>query len=201
MPIRWKALPIWNRMDEVQKLIDKLTPSLKAMAAQVEATRTEQPNIAGYMDQQLRTLIGALECALSNAERSVGTVRDNLPPAALAKERLAQQQDLGIDAGQAKKNTSDTYTPYPERMFNERVQELQNPPHQPVRGYQTALGAAPVAVAEPESAMTCSNCGKKVDIANLTEEDFLQNPYLGYMLDNGEWVCDDCGEKMGLDEE
>ncbi len=154
MPIRWKTLPIWDRMDEVQELLDKLTPSLKAMSAKVEATRTEQASLAGYMDQHLRGLMGALECALSNAARSVDTIRHNLPQAALANERLSQQQTLGIQAKRVVKATSSRpYGSYQDERFAERVQELQNPHHRPVMVMQTTLGSPSVAVAEPDEVL------------------------------------------------
>lgn len=150
MPIRWKTLPIWDRLDEVQKLIDKLTPSLKAMSAKVEATRTEQDYLAGYMEQHLRGLKGALECALSNAKSTVDTIRHNLPAAALAKERLSQQQTLGILAERVVKASSlSHYVPYHEQRFAEQVHKLQHP-HHAVVGMQTTLGSPSVAVAEPD---------------------------------------------------
>ena len=150
MPIRWKTLPIWNRLDEVQELIDKLTPSLKAMSAKVEATRTEQDHLAGYMDCHLQGLMGSLSSALSNAKSTVDTIRHNLPQAALAKERLSQQQTLSILAELVVKATSTPYVSYQDRFFAERVQELQNPKSSAVVGVQTALGSSSVAVAEPD---------------------------------------------------
>lgn len=135
-------------MDEVQELIDELTPSLKAMAAKVEATRTEQPYIAGYIDQYLSVLVGALEGALFHANRYVDTVRRALPASALAKERMGQQQALQINAEQANKIADAPYVPWADRMFAERVQELQNLKHTPVMAMQGTLGSSSVSVAE-----------------------------------------------------
>lgn len=151
MPIRWKTLPIWDMMDEVQTLIDKLTPSLKAMSAKVDATRTEQDYLAGYMDCHLRGLMGSLASALSNAKSTVDTIRHNLPAAALAKERLSQQQTLGILAERVVKATSSRpYVSYQDERFAARVHELQNPKPSAVVGTQTILGGSSVAVAEPD---------------------------------------------------
>lgn len=86
MAIAWKALPVSERMDCVERRLSEIEPLVTEALAQVRLAKQGQ-GLPQYLTQRLSTLEYELSNALPRLRNKVRSVREAIPKDALEAER------------------------------------------------------------------------------------------------------------------
>jgi len=96
MEIAWKALPVSERMDGVERRLCEIEPLVAEALAQVRLARQGQ-KLPQYLTQRLTSLEYELSNALPKLRNKVKSVREAIPKDALEAERKRLPQvELGL---------------------------------------------------------------------------------------------------------
>ena len=72
MPIKWSAVAVSDKVDEMEKLYNSITPTLWQVLEKAEELR-RIPNLPGYIDQPAHSLVlksfGVWQCPTTNVKR------------------------------------------------------------------------------------------------------------------------------------
>ena len=209
MPIRWKTLPIFRTLAEIEQLIGNIEPWLQVAKDMVESVRSEQiDTLPGYQLQYLAGLQYGLN--LEAAKGQLRMSRDALPADALAREREGEQHSLHLGVKKIRKSKPSEYVAYREREFQARVAALKGGRREPVLvGTQGTLGnngeglrvaaevtGSPGGLVRDDGdgikTVACADCGREFVFV-------VGDPQYGEVLEaiqRGEgWFCDDCFEE------
>ena len=91
MPIAWKALPVWEKLDKIDRRLDEMEPFVVEALAEVRMARQGR-NLPQYLDQKLSGLESDLEHALRRLRNRVESTRKAIPADAVERERNAVPQ-------------------------------------------------------------------------------------------------------------
>jgi len=91
MAIAWKALPVWERLEKVDRRLDEIEPFVAEALAEVRMARQGR-NLPQYLDQKLSGLESDLEHALRRLRNRVESTRQVIPEAEVERERNAVPQ-------------------------------------------------------------------------------------------------------------
>ena len=88
MPIKWSAVKVSEAMDEVEQLLNSITPMLwqiREKAREIKAI----PHLPGYIDQPTSTMAWKVENFKDYMKGYIERIRNLIPKEALADERKA----------------------------------------------------------------------------------------------------------------
>jgi hypothetical protein len=91
MAIAWKALPVWEKLDKIDRRIEEMRPFVAEALAEVRMARQGR-NLPQYLDQKLNGLESDLENALRRLRNRVESTRKAIPEAEVERERNAVPQ-------------------------------------------------------------------------------------------------------------
>jgi len=91
MAIAWKALPVWEKLDKIERRLDEMKPLVAEALAEVRMARQGR-NLPQYLDQKLSGLESDLENALRRLRNRVESTRQVIPKAEVERERNAVPQ-------------------------------------------------------------------------------------------------------------
>ena len=91
MPIAWKALPVWERLEKIDRRLDEIEPFVAEALAEVRLAR-QGHNLPQYLDQKLSGLESDLEHAVRRLKNRVESTRQVIPKAEVERERNAVPQ-------------------------------------------------------------------------------------------------------------
>ena len=90
MPIRWSALRVSEDVDDIEELMNSITPTLWRMREKAEELR-RIPNLPGYIDQPTATMTFKVDNFNSYMKGYIQRIRDHIPKDALEEERKARE--------------------------------------------------------------------------------------------------------------
>ncbi len=97
MPIKWSAVAVSDKVDEIEKLYNSITPTLWQVIEKAEELR-RIPNLPEYIDQPTHSLVVRIQNFNHSMKSSCQRIRDRVPPDTLKEERKAleygKQQSL-----------------------------------------------------------------------------------------------------------
>ena len=91
MPIAWKALPVWERLEKIDRRLDEIEPFVAEALAEVRLARQGR-NLPRYLDQKLSSLESELVYVLTRLRNRVESTRQVIPKAKVERERNAVPQ-------------------------------------------------------------------------------------------------------------
>ena len=91
MPIAWKALPVWERLEKIDRRLDEIEPFVAEALAEVRLAKQGR-NLPGYLDQRLSSLESELVYMLTRLRNRVESTRKAIPADAVERERNAVPQ-------------------------------------------------------------------------------------------------------------
>ena len=91
MAIAWKALPVWEKLDKVERRLDEMKPLVAEALAEVRMARQGR-NLPQYLDQKLSGLESDLAAVLRRLRNRVESTRKAIPADAIERERNAVPQ-------------------------------------------------------------------------------------------------------------
>jgi len=91
MAIAWKALPVWERLEKVDRRLGEIEPFIAEALAEVRLAR-QWRNLPGYLDQKLSGLEYDLANVLPRLRNRVESARKVIPADAVERERNAVPQ-------------------------------------------------------------------------------------------------------------
>jgi hypothetical protein len=86
MPIKWSAVAVSDKVDEMEKLYNSITPTLWQVLEKAEELR-RIPNLPGYIDQPAHSLVLKIQNFNHSMKSSCQCIRDRVPPDALKEQR------------------------------------------------------------------------------------------------------------------
>ena len=97
MPIRWSAVRVSEKADEIEELMNSIRPTLWRMREKAQELR-EIPNLPGYIDQPTASMTFKVDNFNTYMKGYIERIRDRIPKEALEGERKAleygRQQSL-----------------------------------------------------------------------------------------------------------
>jgi len=97
MPIRWSAVKVSQTVDEIEELMNSITPTLWRMREKAEELR-RIPNLPGYIDQPTVTMTSKVDNFNAYLKGYIERIRNLIPQDTLEDERKAleygRQQSL-----------------------------------------------------------------------------------------------------------
>ena len=91
MPIAWKALPVWEKLEKIDRRIEEMRPFVAEALAEVRMAK-QGHNLPQYLDQKLSGLESDLAHALRRLRNRVESTRKVIPEAEVERERNAVPQ-------------------------------------------------------------------------------------------------------------
>ena len=91
MAIAWKALPVVEKLDRIDRRIDEMEPFVAEAMAEVRMARQGR-NHPEYLTQRLNSLEGELAHVLTRLRNRVQSTRNVIPADAIERERNAVPQ-------------------------------------------------------------------------------------------------------------
>jgi len=91
MPIAWKALPVWERLEKIDRRLDEIEPFVAEALVEVRLAKQGR-NLPGYLDQRLSSLESELVYVLTRLRNRVESTRKAIPADAIERERNAVPQ-------------------------------------------------------------------------------------------------------------
>jgi hypothetical protein len=91
MPIAWKALPVWERLEKIDRRLDEIEPFVAEALAEVRLVKQGR-NLPGYLDQRLSSLESELAYVLTRLRNRVESTRKAIPADAVERELNAVPQ-------------------------------------------------------------------------------------------------------------
>jgi hypothetical protein len=88
MPIRWSTLRVSQNVDEVEELMNSITPTLWRIREKAEELR-RIPNLPGYIDQPTATMTFKVDNFNTYMKGYIQRIRDHIPKDALKEELKA----------------------------------------------------------------------------------------------------------------
>ena len=90
MPIRWSAVSVSQKVDEIEELFNSVTPTLWQIREKaVELRRI--PNLPGYIDQPAYMMTDKIGRFKDSMKGYVERIRNLIPKDALEEERKAME--------------------------------------------------------------------------------------------------------------
>jgi len=108
--IRWSAFQVSKSLDEIDKLINEVEPTLRQCGQKATQT-SELSNLPGYMSEPLTTFSYKIDDFVNYLRNRVSSIRDNIPKKELEQEQNRYQQLLRLwdgDAEKAQKSMQDS---------------------------------------------------------------------------------------------
>jgi len=97
MPIRWSAVRVSEKADEIEELMNSIRPTLWRMREKAQELR-EIPNLPGYIDQPTASMTFKVDNFNTYMKGYIERIRNRIPKDALEEERKAleygRQQSL-----------------------------------------------------------------------------------------------------------
>ena len=90
MPIRWSAVSVSQKVDEIEELFNSVTPTLWQIREQAEELR-RIPNLPGYIDQPAYMMTDKIGRFKDSMKGYVERIRNLIPKDALEEERKAAE--------------------------------------------------------------------------------------------------------------
>jgi hypothetical protein len=90
MPIRWSAVSVSQKVDEIEELFNSVTPTLWQIREKAEELR-RIPNLPGYIDQPAATMTDKIGRFKDSMKGYVERIRNLIPKDALEEERKAME--------------------------------------------------------------------------------------------------------------
>ena len=91
MPIAWKALPVWEKLEKIDRRIEEMRPFVAEALAEVRLAR-QGHNLPQYLEQKLSSLEYDLAHVLTRLRNRVESTRTAIPADAVERERNAVPQ-------------------------------------------------------------------------------------------------------------
>lgn len=91
MAIAWKALPVWESLEKVERRLGEIEPFVAEALAEVRLARQGR-NLPGYLDQKLSGLEQELGYMLTRLRNRVESARKVIPADAVEREHNAVPQ-------------------------------------------------------------------------------------------------------------
>ncbi len=88
MPIKWSAIKVSEAMDEVEQLLNSITPTLWRIREKATEIRAIA-HLPGYIDQPTSTMAWKVENFKDYMKGYIERIRNLIPKEALADERKA----------------------------------------------------------------------------------------------------------------
>ena len=88
MPIKWSAVKVSEKVDEIEELMSSIRPTLWRMREKAEELRRIS-NLPGYIDQPTATMTFKVESFNDYMKGSFERIRDRIPKEALEEELKA----------------------------------------------------------------------------------------------------------------
>jgi hypothetical protein len=88
MPIKWSTVRVSEEVDEIEKLMNSITPTLWRMREKAQELR-QIPNLPGYIDQPTATMTSKVDNFNSYLKGYIERIRNLIPKEALEEERKA----------------------------------------------------------------------------------------------------------------
>jgi hypothetical protein len=88
MPIRWSTLRVSQNVDEVEELMNSITPTLWRIREKAEELR-RIPNLPGYIDQPTATMTFKVDNFNTYMKGYIQRIRDHIPKDTLKEELKA----------------------------------------------------------------------------------------------------------------
>jgi hypothetical protein len=88
MPIRWSAVSVSQKVDEIEELFNSVTPTLWQIREKAEELR-RIPNLPGYIDQPAYMMTDKIGRFKDSMKGYVERIRNLIPKDALEEERKA----------------------------------------------------------------------------------------------------------------
>ena len=86
MPIKWSAVQVSNKVDELEELVQSIRPTLWRIREKAEELR-RIPNLPGYIDQPAVMITDRVERFNDHMKGYVERIRNLIPKEALGEER------------------------------------------------------------------------------------------------------------------
>ena len=86
MPIKWSAVKVSEAMDEVEQLLNSITPTLwqiREKAREIKAI----PHLPGYIDQPTSTMAWKVENFKDYMKGYIDRIRQSIPDGAMEEEK------------------------------------------------------------------------------------------------------------------
>lgn len=90
MPIRWSAVKVSQDVDEVEQLLNSITPTLWRIREKATEIRAIA-HLPGYIDQPTSTMAWKVENFKDYMKRYIERIRKLIPEDALEDERKARE--------------------------------------------------------------------------------------------------------------
>jgi hypothetical protein len=90
MPIRWSAVSVSQKVDEIEELFNSVTPTLWQIREKAEELR-RIPNLPGYIDQPAYMMTDKIGRFKDSMKGYVERIRNLIPKDALEEERKAAE--------------------------------------------------------------------------------------------------------------
>jgi len=90
MPIRWSAVSVSQKVDEIEELFNSVTPTLWQIREKAEELR-RIPNLPGYIDQPAYMMTDKIGRFKDSMKGYVERIRNLIPKDALEEERKAME--------------------------------------------------------------------------------------------------------------
>jgi len=90
MPIRWNALRVNKDVDDIEELMNSVSPTLWRIRQKAEELG-RIPNLPGYIDQPTATMTFKVDNFNSYMKGYIQRIRDHIPKDALEEERKARE--------------------------------------------------------------------------------------------------------------
>ena len=90
MPIRWSAVSVSQKVDEIEELFNSVTPTLWQIREKAEELR-RIPNLPGYIDQPAYMMTDKIGRFKGSMKGYVERIRNLIPKDALEEERKAAE--------------------------------------------------------------------------------------------------------------
>jgi len=88
MPIKWSAVKVSEKVDEVEELMNSIRPTLWRIREKAEELK-RIPNLPGYIDQPTSTMAFKVDNFNGYMKGYVERIRNLIPKEALEEERKA----------------------------------------------------------------------------------------------------------------
>ena len=97
MPIRWSTVRVSEAVDEIEELLNSITPTLWQIREKAQELR-QIPSLPGYIDQPTATMTFKVDSFNTYMKGYIERIRNLIPKEALEEERKAleygKQQSL-----------------------------------------------------------------------------------------------------------
>ena len=90
MPIRWSAVSVSQKVDEIEELFNSVTPTLWQIREKAEELR-RIPHLPGYIDQPAYMMTDKIGRFKDSMKGYVERIRNLIPKDALEEERKAME--------------------------------------------------------------------------------------------------------------